>query len=277
METREELRLGRRKPIPAEVVKHLRMKGLTYCQVAAMLGIQWRNGIAALVKDLPYRRQAAKPRRLQAVPTPKPISTETLRALRRRGLQVQQLTALCGLRWTNPICNAVRGIKAPEAPKVSLKHVTRDPLFRRQVSEGMKLEDLSRFWGVRLEMKDLPPRLQAVYRRKTWERWQRYSDAELIAAVQAAAVEMGQPLSERKYAEWEKRGRGRPGRATIRARFGGWRAACAAAGVAGWERLVTEGKKARRMQAAAAMWEAPGDPDDLAKLVGLVKDHAGEL
>ncbi len=54
-----------------------------------------------------------------------------------------------------------------------------------------------------------------------------FSDEDILAALRAAALEIGEPLSHGRY---ESLGRG-PSSARIIQRFGSWSAACAAAGV----------------------------------------------
>lgn len=54
-----------------------------------------------------------------------------------------------------------------------------------------------------------------------------FSDEDIRAALRAAAVELGEPLSHARYASLRRS----PSPARIIQRFGSWRAACTAAGV----------------------------------------------
>jgi hypothetical protein len=58
-----------------------------------------------------------------------------------------------------------------------------------------------------------------------------YGDAELLAAITAAAVELGEPLTAGAYDTWQ-RDRDAASPALVIRRFGTWNEACARAGVA---------------------------------------------
>lgn len=58
-----------------------------------------------------------------------------------------------------------------------------------------------------------------------------FSDAQLTAAVAAAAAELGEPLTASSYDAWQ-RGRDAASPALVIRRFGTWNEACARAGVA---------------------------------------------
>jgi hypothetical protein len=58
-----------------------------------------------------------------------------------------------------------------------------------------------------------------------------YSDQQLIAAIAAAAAELGEPLTSGAYDAWQ-RGREAASLALVIRRLGSWNQACARAGVA---------------------------------------------
>jgi hypothetical protein len=59
-----------------------------------------------------------------------------------------------------------------------------------------------------------------------------YSDRDLVAALAAAAVELGEPLTVGAYDAWQRGRDGAASPALVIRRFGSWTQACARAGVA---------------------------------------------
>ncbi len=90
-----------------------------------------------------------------------------------------------------------------------------------------------------------------------------YSDEDLLAALQAAAVELPAPVAIESYREWALRhdnGRRNPGPEVIRLRFGGWRRALARAGLTPRERSGPHARYGRSdvVEAVAAAWRELG-------------------
>ncbi len=59
-----------------------------------------------------------------------------------------------------------------------------------------------------------------------------YSDARILAAIAAAAAELGEPLTAGGYDTWQRRRSDAASPALVIRRFGSWVEACAQAGVA---------------------------------------------
>lgn len=59
-----------------------------------------------------------------------------------------------------------------------------------------------------------------------------FSDAQLLEALRAAAAELGEPLTSGDYDTWQRGRAGAGSPALLIRRFGSWRGACEAAGLA---------------------------------------------
>lgn len=90
----------------------------------------------------------------------------------------------------------------------------------------------------------------------------RYDDDDIVDALQMAAFQTGEPLTQTAYAEWrDRQPESQPSARTVADRFGGWRDACGAAGVAHSSTRrtheYTEGELVDALRAAADRVDVP--------------------
>lgn len=97
---------------------------------------------------------------------------------------------------------------------------------------------------------------------------QRYPDADLLAGLRAAAKSQGEPLSVQAYEQHRGQHGGASGQLVLR-RFGSWKAACDAAGVAtnpsrSWSRRWSEDDVVAHVAAYLSSEGARGTYNDYA-------------
>ncbi|KAA1421817.1 hypothetical protein F0U44_05985 [Nocardioides humilatus] len=103
-----------------------------------------------------------------------------------------------------------------------------------------------------------------------------FSDAQLRAAISAAAAELGEPLTVGAYDTWQ-RSHDAASPALVIRRFGSWTQACAAAGV----RTNTTRSTSRRwtddevVEIVARYLRSPGSTGSFADYSGWAKDQEG--
>lgn len=104
-----------------------------------------------------------------------------------------------------------------------------------------------------------------------------YADTQLLAALAAAAAQLGEPLTAGAYDTWQRGRADAASPALLVRRFGSWNEACARAGVATNATRSTSRRwsEADLVAAVAAYLSSPGSTGSFAGYAAWAKDHDG--